>query len=111
VSATNRVEAKAVCRAIVEHAEIHPSVVRCCRVFRQQQKAIRNELELMQRQNPEIEEFFASHPTEPFFCQNLENVQGDERDVIFISVGYGKNASGYMAIALRSLVTRAVNAG
>jgi hypothetical protein len=27
----------------------------------------------------------------------LENVEGGERDVIFISVGYGKNSSGYMA--------------
>ena len=99
VSATNRVEAKAVCRAIVEHARNSPELSLGVAAFSvKQQKAIRNELELMQRQNPEIEEFFAAHPTEPFFCKNLENVQGDERDVIFISVGYGKNASGYMAM-------------
>jgi len=30
--------------------------------------------------------------------KNLENVQGDERDVIFISVGYGPDASGYVAM-------------
>ena len=30
--------------------------------------------------------------------KNLENVQGDERDVIFISVGYGPDASGYIAM-------------
>ena len=35
---------------------------------------------------------------EPFFVKNLENIQGDERDVIFISVGYGRDASGYMAM-------------
>lgn len=28
---------------------------------------------------------------ESFFIKNLENVQGDERDIIFISTGYGKN--------------------
>ena len=99
VSATNRVEAKAVCHAIIEHARNSPELSLGVAAFSvKQQKAIRNELELMQRQNPEIEEFFAAHPTEPFFCKNLENVQGDERDVIFISVGYGKNASGYMAM-------------
>ena len=99
VSATNRVEAKAVCRAIIEHARNSPELSLGVAAFSvKQQKAIRNELELIQRQNPEIEEFFAAHPTEPFFCKNLENVQGDERDVIFISVGYGKNASGYMAM-------------
>lgn len=31
---------------------------------------------------------------EPFFIKNLENVQGDERDVIFLSVTYGPSASG-----------------
>ena len=31
---------------------------------------------------------------EPFFVKNLENVQGDERDVIFISATYGPDARG-----------------
>lgn len=29
-----------------------------------------------------------------FFCKNLENVQGDERDIILISVGYGPSQQG-----------------
>ena len=29
--------------------------------------------------------------------KNLENVQGDKRDVVFISIGYDKDAHGYMA--------------
>jgi very-short-patch-repair endonuclease len=32
--------------------------------------------------------------SEPFFVKNLENVQGDERDVIFISVTYGRDQNG-----------------
>ena len=32
--------------------------------------------------------------TKGFFVKNLENVQGDERDVIFISTTYGSDASG-----------------
>ncbi|MCQ6563076.1 DUF3320 domain-containing protein [Paenibacillus mendelii] len=31
---------------------------------------------------------------EPIFVKNLENVQGDERDVILFSVGYGPDAAG-----------------
>lgn len=31
---------------------------------------------------------------EPLFVKNLENVQGDERDTILFSVGYGPDASG-----------------
>jgi len=34
---------------------------------------------------------------ESIFVKNLENVQGDERDVIFISIGYGRNESGRIA--------------
>jgi superfamily I DNA and/or RNA helicase len=32
---------------------------------------------------------FTEETLEPFFIKNLENVQGDERDVIFISATYG----------------------
>ena len=33
---------------------------------------------------------------EPFFVKNLERVQGDERDAIILTVGYGKSADGRM---------------
>ena len=98
-SATNRIEARAVCRAIVDHAKKSPGLSLGVASFSvKQQKAILDELELARRQDPAIEEFFSNHSPEPFFCKNLENVQGDERDVIFISLGYGKNSSGYMAM-------------
>src|SRR5262249_2406208 len=35
---------------------------------------------------------------DPFFVKNLENVQGDEREVIVLSVGYGPDASGKVAM-------------
>ena len=35
---------------------------------------------------------------EPIFVKNLENVQGDERDVILFSVGYGQDKSGKVAL-------------
>ena len=63
-----------------------------------QRQAIREELELLRRANPDVEAFFAGEPREPFFVKNLENIQGDERDVIFISVGYGRTADGYLAM-------------
>jgi very-short-patch-repair endonuclease len=42
----------------------------------------------------EFAEFFDESRSEPFFIKNLERVQGDERDAIILSVGYGKNADG-----------------
>ena len=96
---TNRIEARAVCAAVLAHARQHPQLSLGVAAFSvRQQQAIQDELELLRRANPDTEDFFHSHPHEPFFVKNLENVQGDERDVIFISVGYGPNASGYMAM-------------
>lgn len=98
-SGTNRVEAKEVCRAIIEHARNHSNLSLGVAAFSvRQRQAIIDELELLRREHPDVEAFFVAHPTEPFFVKNLENVQGDERDVIFISVGYGKNINGYMAM-------------
>jgi very-short-patch-repair endonuclease len=52
----------------------------------------------LRNDNPDCEEFFGYPPHEPFFVKNLENVQGDERDVIFISVGYARTVEGYLTM-------------
>jgi very-short-patch-repair endonuclease len=44
----------------------------------------------------EIEAFFAEDLPEPVFVKNLERVQGDERDAIILSIGYGKHHDGRM---------------
>lgn len=91
----NIVEARVVAKAIIEHALSHPDLSLGVASFSvAQRRAILDELELLRRANPETEGFFHSHPSEPFFVKNLENVQGDERDVIFISVGYGPTVPG-----------------
>jgi very-short-patch-repair endonuclease len=46
--------------------------------------------------DPGMEAFFADDVPEPFFVKNLERVQGDERDAIILSVGYGKHPDGRM---------------
>jgi very-short-patch-repair endonuclease len=43
-----------------------------------------------------LEAFFAEDVPEPFFVKNLERVQGDERDAIILSIGYGKHRDGRM---------------
>ena len=98
-SGANRIEARTVCRAILEHARRSPHLSLGVAAFSiRQQQAILDELELRRRESPDTEPFFAAHPAEPFFVKNLENVQGDERDVIFISVGYGRDAHGQLAM-------------
>jgi very-short-patch-repair endonuclease len=46
--------------------------------------------------HPGLEAFFAEDRPEPFFVKNLERVQGDERDSIILSIGYGKHRDGRM---------------
>jgi hypothetical protein len=41
-----------------------------------------------------VADFFEESSPEPFFVKNLERVQGDERDAIILSVGYGKTPHG-----------------
>ncbi|KIL35588.1 hypothetical protein SD71_12610 [Cohnella kolymensis] len=96
---TNKLEANAVAHAVVEHAKKRPHMTLGVAAFSKvQMQAIIDELELLRRSDPSTEAFFSAHPYEPFFVKNLENVQGDERDVIFISIGYGKTAEGYLAM-------------
>ncbi len=61
-----------------------------------QQIALQDELELRRRDEPAIEPFFDRSLPEPFFVKNLENIQGDERDAIFLSVTYAKAADGVL---------------
>jgi hypothetical protein len=45
-------------------------------------------------------------PEDPFFVKNLETVQGDEREVILLSIGYGPDASGTVRLNFGPLVQR-----
>jgi very-short-patch-repair endonuclease len=102
---TNPLEAKAVATAVMEHARVQLQFPREQRetlgvaAFSvAQMDAILDEVELLRRQDPACEEFFGYPPHEPFFVKNLENVQGDERDVILISIGYGRTKEGFLAM-------------
>jgi very-short-patch-repair endonuclease len=98
-TATNRVEAGTIAEAVIEHARRYPKKSLGVGAFSGSQRdAIRDALELLQREHVELAEFFSPHRPEPFFVKNLENIQGDERDVILISVGYARDSSGYMAM-------------
>lgn len=43
-------------------------------------------------------EAYALQSDEPIFVKNLENVQGDERDVVLFSVGYGPDKNGSVSM-------------
>ena len=43
-------------------------------------------------------ESWVNNGKEPLFIKNLENVQGDERDVILFSIGYGPDKNGHVSM-------------
>ena len=63
-----------------------------------QKNAILEELEIERKAHPEYESLFSENKEERFFVKNLETIQGDERDVILISVGYGYDTEGKMSL-------------
>lgn len=98
-TSTNRKEAEAVAQAVIEHARENPELTLGVGTFSMKQcDAVRNEVERLRRDHPETEGFFREGGAEPFFVKNLETIQGDERDVVLISVGYGPDSSGAMTM-------------
>jgi very-short-patch-repair endonuclease len=96
-SRTNRAEAEAIVKAIERHYTTtkapRPSVGVV--TFNQTQQAlIETLLEARRRANSALDRALAEAATEPLFVKNLENVQGDERDLIFFSITYGPDAAG-----------------
>ncbi|MBI5460140.1 MAG: DUF3320 domain-containing protein [Methanobacterium sp.] len=98
-TATNRAEAKAVIKAVFDHYQKYGDTkslgVGTFNV--RQQQAILEELELQLKLNPKMEKYFKGNHGEHFFVKNLETIQGDERDVIMVSVGYGFDSEGNLS--------------
>ncbi len=99
VRGRNDVEAKVVAEAIMRHAKERPKWTLGVAAFSVSQRdAILEELARLRRANPGLESFFDPNAPDPFFVKNLENVQGDERDAIFVSVGYGPGEDGKVSL-------------
>lgn len=99
VKGKNDMEAKVVAEAIMQHAREHAKWTLGVAAFSVSQRdAILKELEQLRKKSLETERFFDPNAADPFFVKNLENVQGDERDVIIVSVGYGPGEDGRVSL-------------
>ena len=91
----NRVEAQRVVDLVVEHARTHPEQSLGVVTFGiAQADAIQILLDHKLKDIRSIQGFFHEGGPEPFFVKALENVQGDERDVMLFSLGYGRDETG-----------------
>ena len=100
-SATNRGEAQAVVAEIVRRVKLASPGIPSLGVvtFSQaQQTLIEDLLEETRRMDAQVDAAFAETSLEPIFVKNLENVQGDERDVILFSVCYGPDETGKVSM-------------
>ncbi len=96
-SQSNKVEAEALVAELVRRLRDPAAQARSYGVVTfsmAQQTLVEDLLEAARRKHPEIERHFADGQDEPVFVKNLENVQGDERDVMLFSVCYGPDAAG-----------------
>lgn len=96
---TNPTEATRVAQLIVEHVRLDPTrSLGVIALNATQGRAIENALYQEIARAPELESWFDSRKDEPFFIKALENVQGDERDAILLSIGYGPDESGKVSL-------------
>lgn len=95
---TNKNEALAIIEYIKKHLQSGNKKSLGVVTFSQvQQELIDDLLQKLFQDYPELEEF-AMQNEEPIFIKNLENVQGDERDIILFSICYGPDEEGKIAM-------------
>lgn len=91
----NRKEGEAVVDRVAQHARQHKTLSLGIVTFSFAQRNLITELlEFRRRTDPVLDAFLREGQSEDVFVKNIENVQGDERDVILVSVGYGPSTLG-----------------
>jgi very-short-patch-repair endonuclease len=98
---TNRAEGEAVVEEILRrlrNPELAKYSIGVVTFSQAQQTLIEDLLDAARAEDPEIDPHFAEDAEEPLFVKNLENVQGDERDVILFSICYGPDSIGRVSM-------------
>lgn len=98
----NLIEAKRVAELCAKHVESNTSSLGVIAFSKTQEEAIREAVKEQIKSHPHLSERLdettdsrnANNEDSSFFIRNLESVQGDERDHIILSVGYGRDGNG-----------------
>ena len=97
---SNRAESKAIVNEIIRRLsdpELQKFSIGVVAFSRVQGDLIEDDLTDELDKHPDLKDL-AYNSKEPIFIKNLENVQGDERDVILFSVGYGADKDGKVSM-------------
>ena len=101
----NPIEAEAVVDRIVFHRQRHPDLtLGVVALSAAQQSCIEATIERRRALEPELRDLVTDSRLDGFFVKNLENVQGDERDLIIISIGYGPDEFGKLTMQFGPLM-------
>ena len=94
--AYNPIEAAKVAERVIEHFTSHPDLTLGVVTFSvTQAEAVQDAIDEARESRRDLDRFFDSEDRlDGFFIRALEQVQGDERDVIIFSVGYGPDEAG-----------------
>ncbi|WP_169079167.1 DUF3320 domain-containing protein [Microcella alkalica] len=91
----NPIEARHVAERVIHHFSTRPGKSLGVVAFSTAQRdAIDAAVELARAERPDLDDHFTDERGSGFFVKSLESVQGDERDVIIFSIGYGPDENG-----------------
>ncbi|BCW53651.1 hypothetical protein StoSoilB19_10250 [Arthrobacter sp. StoSoilB19] len=96
----NPIEAERVVDRVLEHRRVNPDLSLGVVTFSTQQaEAVSEAIERRAELEPLLTGLMEDHDRlRGFFVKNLESVQGDERDIIIFSIGYGPDDAGKLAM-------------
>ncbi|MHA1584661.1 MAG: AAA domain-containing protein, partial [Promethearchaeota archaeon] len=103
IKGKNKIEADVIAQAIIRHFKSNAKYgtkfsLGIVALSEAQQDTIESALKKAIGNDSALERLVYSSVEEPLFIKNLENVQGDERDFMFFSVGYAKDDQGKISL-------------
>ena len=95
----NPKEAEAVVDRVLHHRRHSPeATIGVVALSTAQQEAVETEIERRAAEMPELYDLITDDRLSGFFVKNLETVQGDERDIIILTIGYGRDENGRLTM-------------
>ena len=104
-SRDNPIEAREVIDRVLYHRRHNPAKSLGVVAFSSaQEDAIFAELESRAQSEPELRGIVSDDRLNGYFIKKLESVQGDERDIIIFSIGYGPDENGKFTLQMGPLI-------
>jgi very-short-patch-repair endonuclease len=95
----NRIEADFVAQRVLHHFDTRPGrTLGVVALSQAQASAIELAVQQARLMRPDLDHCFTEGRLDGFFVKNLESVQGDERDVMIMSIGYGPDERGVLGL-------------